>query len=141
MAPNTRPHLHLSTSFILAVLTFLPLAATEHTLSPPPSPLASCTTTITIYDHGFTGDFHPTITSTKYASTETATSLIDCHGCDELAITRERAPFWNGHGPRVGVTWVSATEVATVTTTVCSGAVPKPAAKEMRSGGELEWGW
>ncbi|KAK1961157.1 hypothetical protein LY78DRAFT_722956 [Colletotrichum sublineola] len=80
-----------------------------------------CTTTVTYYDAGFTGDWSPTMTSTVYSTTVTVTQPTDCHGCKYITSTTVRRPWWGGIGPMIpNIVYVSATMPATATTLVCA---------------------
>ncbi|OHF01749.1 hypothetical protein CORC01_02940 [Colletotrichum orchidophilum] len=65
------------------------------------SQTAGCTTTITEFDRGFTGDFNPSTTITIYNQTVTTVSPVDCHGCSYVTTTVEQSPFWGGIGPEI----------------------------------------
>ena len=110
----------------LALANPLPLPTPPPLRDAPITPLDACTYTITSYNRGFTGDWAPTKTSTKYTSTVTGTTSIDCQGCPNFAILHTVGPGYGGLGPMMAVNWVTATEATTVFNTVCAATAVTP---------------
>jgi hypothetical protein len=122
-------------SFYLLSLAYMAAANPLPAPTPPPLPEPSisplgddCTHTLTSYYRGFTGDWAPTKTRTRYTATETTRQSIDCSGCAQLKIYKTISPFYGGIGPVEHVVWVTASVPTTVTQTVCAvpSAIRKP---------------
>ncbi|GKT41031.1 uncharacterized protein ColSpa_01212 [Colletotrichum spaethianum] len=112
----------------LAFVAFAGTAAAVPRKDATPTKPGDCTTTLTILDAGFTGDYKPTATITLYNSTVTVAKPTDCHGCNHITSTTELAPWWGGIGPEVAkAIWVYATAPTTVTTFVCATSTATPA--------------
>ncbi|EXF81378.1 hypothetical protein CFIO01_01040 [Colletotrichum fioriniae PJ7] len=91
----------------------------------PTATQSECTTTITVLDPGFTGDYQPTGTITIYNQTVTIGKPTDCHGCNHVTTTVEPAPWWGGIGPQIQkVIYVHATTPTTITSPVCATSTP-----------------
>ncbi|GKT58392.1 hypothetical protein ColTof4_12323 [Colletotrichum tofieldiae] len=111
----------------LAMVTLAGTAVAGPLLEATTTKPGECTTTVTVLDAGFTGDYQPTATITLYNSTVTVAKPTDCHGCHHITSTTEIAPWWGGIGPQVEhVVWVHATTPTTVSTLVCATSTATP---------------
>ncbi|KZL83015.1 hypothetical protein CI238_01959 [Colletotrichum incanum] len=111
----------------LAIVAFAGTAAAGPLIEATPTKPGECTTTVTEFDAGFTGDYKPTGTITLYNSTVTVAKPTDCHGCNHITSTTELAPWWGGIGPQVEkVILVYATTPTTVSTLVCATSTATP---------------
>ncbi|KAL0938279.1 uncharacterized protein CTRU02_204889 [Colletotrichum truncatum] len=115
-------------SIRIGILAFATIADAALSVRPSTTLTQSgCTTTVTEFDPGFTGDYKPTSTITIFNKTITITKPTDCHGCDSITTTVEPAPFWGGIGPQIEkVIFVYATTPTTVTTLACATSTVKP---------------